>query len=73
MTTQSFLIGPIPDGLRKDVKPFAIPENSWETLENAYQWRGRIIKRPGYTLLGNLSNGTPVMGLRTRELFALNL
>lgn len=86
MTSQSFLIGPIPDGLRKDVKPFAIPENSWETLENAYQFRGRIIRREGYSSLepdvsstsrlspdGVTFPGDPVMGLRTRELFALGL
>ena len=68
----SFLIGPIKDALRKDVKPWATPEDSTETMENAYQWRGRSIRKPGYTLLGNLSNGTPVMGLRTRGLFALS-
>jgi hypothetical protein len=68
----SFLIGPINDALRKDMKPWATPEDSFETLENAYQWRGRVIRKPGYTLLGNLANQTPVMGLRTRELFALN-
>jgi hypothetical protein len=73
MTTNSFLIGPVNDGLRKDVKPFAIPEDAFEVLNNAYQWRGRIKRRLGYTLLGNLANGTPVMGLRTRELFGINL
>jgi hypothetical protein len=68
----SFLIGPINDALRKDMKPWATPEDSFETLENAYQWRGRVIRKPGYTKLGTLANGTPVMGLRTRELFELN-
>ena len=72
MTTQSFLIGPIKEGLRKDVKPFAIPEDAFEVLENAYQFRGRVIRRRGYTTLGRLGNGTPVMGLRTRELFAVD-
>lgn len=73
MTTQSFLIGPVNDGLRKDVKPYAIPEDAFEVLTNAYQWRGRIKRRLGYTALGKLFNGTPVMGLRTRELFGINL
>lgn len=68
----SFLIGPVNDALRKDMKPWATPEDSFETLENAYQFRGRVLRKPGYSLLGNLANGTPVMGLRTRELFALN-
>ena len=67
MTSQNFTIGPIPEGLRKDQKPWATPEDSFETLINAYQWRGRIIRRQGYRLLGQLDNGTPVMGLRTRE------
>lgn len=67
--TSTFLIGTIGDGLRKDMKPFATPEDSFEVLTNMYQWRGRLVRRQGYTLLGRLANNTPVMGLRTRELF----
>lgn len=86
MTTQSFLIGLIKDGLRKDVKPWATPEDSFETLENAYQFRGRIVKRPGYTALnvadqvtrlstdgGTTFLGLPVMGLKNRDLFGIGL
>jgi hypothetical protein len=71
--TSNFLIGTIKDGLRKDVKPWATPEDSFETMINAYQWRGRILRRPGYTLLGRLNTSTnlPVMGLRTQQLFGL--
>lgn len=69
---KSFLIGPIPEGMRKDVKPFAIPENSFENLINANQFRGRIIRRSGYTLLGRLANNTPVMGLRTQQKYVTN-
>jgi len=69
MTSQTFLIGPIKDGLRKDVKPFATPEDAFQSLLNAYQWRGRIVRRSGYILLGRLANNTPVMGLKTRDLF----
>lgn len=69
----TFLIGPTDEGIRRDVKPFATPENSFETLTNAYQWRGRVVKRSGYTLLGRLANGTPVMGLRTREEFNIGV
>lgn len=65
------MIGPIKDGVRKDIKPWAIPEDSFEDLINAYQWRGRIVKRSGYKLLGTLANGTPVMGLRTKEDFSI--
>ncbi len=53
--TNNFLIGPIKDGLRKDIKPWATPEDSFDSLTNAYQWRGRVVRRPGYTLLGQLS------------------
>lgn len=74
MTTTNFIIGPvIKDGLRKDLKPFATPEDSFEVLENALQFRGRIIRKPGYTQLGRLANGTPVMGLRTYENFGIDL
>jgi hypothetical protein len=78
MNSQTFAIGPVKDGLRKDIKPYAIPEDAFETLTNAYQWRGRIVKRSGYTLLARLSTdggttfpGLPVMGLRTRTLFEI--
>lgn len=73
MTTQNLLLGPIGEGLRKDSKPAFSPEDSFEVLTNAYQWRGRIVKRSGYTTLGRLSNGTPVMGLRTQENFGIGL
>lgn len=72
MTITSFIIGPIKDGIRKDVKPFAIPEDAFESLKNCYQFRGRVVKRSGYTLLGNLDNGTPCMGLKTFEKFGVN-
>lgn len=70
--SQSFLIGPVKDGIRKDVKPWAIPEDAFDTLVNAYQFRGRIKKRLGYIELGRLANGTPVMGLKTKENFGIN-
>ena len=80
MTIHNFMIGPINDGLRKDVKPYATPEDSFETLNNAYQFRGRVVRRQGYRKLARLSTdggttflGLPVMGLRTRELFGINL
>ena len=47
-------------------------------MTNALQWRGRVIRREGYTTLGRLSTdggttfpGLPVMGLRTQELFGI--
>lgn len=73
MTTTNFLIGPVKEGLRKDTKPWTSPNDSFETLVNAYQWRDRIVRRSGYTTLGILANGTPVMGLRTYENFGIGL
>lgn len=73
MTTQSFIIGPIKHALRKDTKPWTSPNDSFETMVNAYQWRDRVVRRSGYTKLGRLANGTPVMGLRTYENFGVGL
>lgn len=70
--SQNFLIGPVKDGVRRDVKPWAIPEDSYEVLTNAYQFRGRVVRRQGYTRLGELPNGLPVMGLKTKENFGIN-
>ncbi len=67
----SFLIGTIGDGLRKDSKPWANPDDSWDELLNMYQYRGRLIRRNGYIKKGRLANGTPVMGLRTYENFGI--
>ncbi len=77
--TNSFLIGPtINDGIRQNIKPHAIPEDAFETLLNAYQFRGRIVKRSGYSLLARLSidGGTtfldlPVMGIKTQDAFGI--
>lgn len=71
--SSSFLIGPVKDGVRKDLKPWAIPEDAFDYLLNAYQFRGRIVRRSGYNLLGKLANGTPVMGLKTKEEFGINV
>lgn len=71
--TSTFLIGPIKEGLRKDVKPFATPEDSFQDLTNAVQFRGRVIKRQGVKKLGRLPNGTAVTGLRTKDGFNLGI
>lgn len=85
MTTNTFLIGPVlKDGLRRDIKPHAIPEDAWEELNNVYQFRGRMVRRPGYTSLnaqfpttrlstdgGTTFLGLPVMGLKTQDLFGI--
>jgi len=48
------VVGPITRGLRNDVTPFVIDNDSFPTLVNAYQWRGRIKRKRGTSLLGRL-------------------
>lgn len=73
MNSNTFLIGPIKDGVRRDSKAWSQPNDSFDSITNAYQWRDRVVKRSGYTLLGNLANGTPVMGLKTKEGFGVDV
>lgn len=57
-----FYIGQIDgQGLQSDLKPFAIPDNAFAELNNAYVFRGRVRKRFG----GQLMRGTtsPISGL----------
>ena len=41
-------------GLVNNVKPFLIMDAAFQTLENAYCFRGRVVKRDGNPLLGRL-------------------
>lgn len=47
-----FLIAPMDEGLKQDVKPWLIPDNAFESLRNAYVFRGRVRKRFGSGLSG---------------------
>ncbi len=49
------VIGPITKGLRNDVTPFNIDNDSFPVLLNAYQWRGRIKRKRGTSLFGRLT------------------
>lgn len=53
--TSNFLIGTIDEGITNNTKPWATPADSWESLVNMYQWRGRVVKKTPYTLVGQLS------------------
>jgi hypothetical protein len=53
--TSNFLIGTIDEGITTNTKPWATPKDSWEVLMNMYQWRGRVVRKTPYTLLGQLS------------------
>jgi hypothetical protein len=52
MAFDRFLIAPYDDGMRTDLEPWLIPDQSFETLFNAYVWRGRVRKRFGGQLMG---------------------
>ena len=51
-------------GLDSYLESFLIPEKAFPTLEDAYAWRGRIRRRPGFELLGRLRRSltTSAMG-----------
>ena len=51
---EKIVIGPINQGLRTDREPFVIDNDSFPTLLNAYQWRGRVKRKRGTSLLGRL-------------------
>lgn len=53
MPYDRFLIAPLNTGLQKDLKPWMIPDDAFETLQNSYVFRGRVRKRFGSKLLGN--------------------
>jgi hypothetical protein len=51
---QKLVVGPINKGLRNDVLPFNVDNDSFPMLVNAYQWRQRIKRKRGTSLLGRL-------------------
>lgn len=52
---QKLIVGPINKGLRNDVTAFNIDNDSFPTLINAYQWRGRLKRKRGTSTLGRLT------------------
>lgn len=52
MAYDRFLIAPINTGLETDLKPWLIPDDAFETLFNAYVFRGRVRKRFGSEYMG---------------------
>lgn len=47
-----FLIAPFNTGLETDLKPWIIPDDAFQLLENAYVFRGRVRKRFGSQFTG---------------------
>ena len=52
MAEDKFLIAPIKEGMRGDTKAWQIPEDSFERLENAYVYEGKVVKRFGSKYTG---------------------
>ena len=51
---EKIIVGPINKGLRNDRTAFVIDNDSFPTLINAYQWRGRIKRKRGTSFLNRL-------------------
>lgn len=51
---EKILVGPITKGLKNDVTPFNVDNDAFPVLINAYQWRGRIKRKRGTSLLNRL-------------------
>ncbi len=51
---QKLVIGPLPRGLKTDVEPFNVDNTNFPVLQNAYQWRGRVLRKRGTKTLGRL-------------------
>lgn len=65
--TDRFLIAPYNSGLQTDHKPWLIPDDAFQVLNNAYIFRGRVRKRPGsYLLNGLVANGEAQLYSRLR-------
>lgn len=47
MPNDKFYIGPLKSGQQTDVRPYAIADDAYEILHNAYVWQGRLRKRFG--------------------------
>ncbi len=63
MSSKNFLIAPLSDGLNRSVEPWQLPENAFATLQNAYQYEGKIYKKRGVSLLGRLTHLSLKAGL----------
>ncbi len=71
---EKIIVGPVNRGLKTDRTPFIIDNDSFPTLINAYQWRGRVKRKRGTSLLTRLTrffnNTPPYTNLSTINLVA---
>lgn len=52
---EKLIVGPIDGGMRKNREQFAVDNDSFPQLINAYQWRGRVKRKRGTSLLNRLT------------------
>jgi hypothetical protein len=53
--SENLIVGPISKGLKNDVLPFNVDNDSFPQLINAYQWRSRVKRKRGTQLLNRLT------------------
>lgn len=63
MGYQPYPIYPFVTGLDIDDEPFLLPKDAFIEIDNAHIQHGRVEKRSGYTTLGSVSGGSPIMGI----------
>lgn len=51
---QKIVVGPLTKALTKDVLPFNIDNNSFPVMVNMYQWRGRVKRKRGTSIITRL-------------------
>lgn len=73
MTTK-LIVGPVGNGLKKNVLPFNIDDDAFAALINAYQWRGRVKRKRGNEGLGRLTRsfGFASIGVTTDSPWLIN-
>lgn len=57
MPAEKLVVGPINKGFKADRTAFVIDNDSFPTLINSYQWRGRVKRKRGTALLTRLTRG----------------
>jgi hypothetical protein len=66
-----FLVAPMDEGIKQDVKPWLIPDTAFESLKNAYVFRGRVRKRFGSEYSGQGAVGDVNAALYSKLCFPL--
>ena len=49
----NFIISDFESGLQKDKEPFLLPQDAFPELENAFLFRGRLIRKFGFNIIGD--------------------